>query len=60
MLVKVAQRQFSQGTGVYKRGLYAGSFDPPSQGHVDIIQRGITLVDELHIGIGINNAKKYQ
>ncbi|MGB5272799.1 MAG: pantetheine-phosphate adenylyltransferase, partial [Flavobacteriaceae bacterium] len=34
-------------------------FDPLTLGHYDIIQRGITLFDELVIAIGINAEKKY-
>ena len=41
-----------------KKALYAGSFDPPSSGHLDIIKRGVTLCDKLYVGIGINVHKK--
>lgn len=40
------------------QALYAGSFDPPSNGHLDIITRALSLCDKLYIGIGINTAKK--
>ena len=36
-----------------KRAIFPGSFDPITLGHVDIIERGITLFDELIIAIGI-------
>ncbi len=42
-----------------KRAIFPGSFDPLTLGHYDIIQRGITLFDELIIAIGINAEKKY-
>ncbi|WP_430909434.1 pantetheine-phosphate adenylyltransferase [Maribacter sp. 2-571] len=42
-----------------KRAIFPGSFDPLTLGHFDIIQRGITLFDELVIAIGINAEKKY-
>ena len=42
-----------------KRAIFPGSFDPLTLGHFDIIQRGITLFDELIIAIGINAEKKY-
>ncbi len=42
-----------------KRAIFPGSFDPLTLGHYDIIQRGITLFDELVIAIGINTEKKY-
>ncbi len=37
--------------------LYPGSFDPPTFGHLDIIERGSHLVDHLIVGIGINSEK---
>lgn len=42
-----------------RRAIFPGSFDPLTLGHYDIIQRGITLFDELIIAIGINAEKKY-
>jgi pantetheine-phosphate adenylyltransferase len=38
-------------------GLYAGTFDPPSLGHFDIIQRAATLCSKLYVAIGTNTAK---
>lgn len=38
-------------------GLYPGTFDPITLGHVDIIRRAATLVDRLVIGIAINRDK---
>ncbi len=38
-------------------GLYPGTFDPPTNGHVDIIARAATLVDKLVIGVAINQDK---
>ena len=32
-------------------GLYPGTFDPVTLGHVDIIQRAMALVDRLVIGV---------
>lgn len=42
-----------------KKAIFPGSFDPITLGHVDIINRGITLFDELVIAIGINAEKNY-
>ncbi|MFD0862604.1 pantetheine-phosphate adenylyltransferase [Sungkyunkwania multivorans] len=42
-----------------RRAVFPGSFDPITLGHYDIIERGITLFDELIIAIGINADKKY-
>ncbi len=41
-------------------GLYAGSFDPPTKGHVEIIASASKLLDEVIVGIGVNPEKKYQ
>jgi len=42
-----------------KRAIFPGSFDPLTLGHFDIINRGVTLFDELIIAIGINSEKNY-
>ncbi len=38
-------------------GFYSGSFDPVTHGHMDIIARALTLVDELVVGIGVHHGK---
>ena len=38
-------------------GLYPGTFDPITLGHIDIIQRAAMLVDRLVIGVAINRDK---
>ncbi len=38
-------------------GLYPGTFDPLTLGHLDIIQRAMALVDRLVIGVAINRDK---
>ncbi|WP_028712841.1 pantetheine-phosphate adenylyltransferase [Paracoccus sp. J55] len=38
-------------------GLYPGTFDPITLGHLDIIQRALELVDRLVIGVAINRDK---
>ncbi|MBI1365168.1 MAG: pantetheine-phosphate adenylyltransferase [Alphaproteobacteria bacterium] len=38
-------------------GLYPGTFDPLTLGHIDIIERAVKLVDELVIGVAINRDK---
>lgn len=42
-----------------KRAIFPGSFDPITNGHVDIIERSLPLFDEIIIAIGINAKKKY-
>jgi len=37
--------------------VYAGTFDPPTLGHIDIIRRAIGLADKLVIGVATNSTK---
>ncbi len=41
-----------------RTGFYPGSFDPITNGHIDIIQRSLRMVDKLFIGIGVSASKK--
>lgn len=36
----------------------AGSFDPPSFGHINIIERGLKIFDRIIVAIAVNSAKK--
>ena len=38
-------------------GLYPGTFDPVTLGHLDIIKRAVKLVDHLVLGVAINASK---
>jgi len=38
-------------------GFYAGSFDPPTLGHRDIMARGLALFDRLVVGVGVHPSK---
>lgn len=42
-----------------QKALFPGSFDPPTYGHLNIIERVSKLCNELIVVIAINNAKKY-
>jgi pantetheine-phosphate adenylyltransferase len=37
--------------------IYAGSFDPPTLGHLDVIERATRLFDKLIVAVGANSAK---
>ena len=39
------------------KALYPGTFDPPTNGHVDLIQRGAKLFDHLTVAILVNPVK---
>lgn len=38
--------------------VYAGSFDPPTNGHLWMIRQGASLFDRLIVAVGINPAKR--
>ena len=41
-----------------RHAVYAGSFDPVSLGHKDIIERGARMFERLTVGVGINPEKQ--
>lgn len=42
---------------VERVGLYPGTFDPITRGHVDIIKRAVKMVDRLVLGVATNPSK---
>ena len=41
-----------------KSAIFPGSFDPLTNGHIHLIERGLKIYDEIIVAIGINPAKK--
>ena len=41
-----------------KRAIYPGSFDPFTNGHLDIVRKASALFEEVYIIIGVNSKKK--
>jgi len=41
-----------------KRAIFPGTFDPFTIGHSSVVRRALTFMDEIVIGIGINENKK--
>jgi pantetheine-phosphate adenylyltransferase len=39
-------------------GLYAGSFDPITKGHLAVIRQALKVVDKLHVVVAVNPDKK--
>jgi pantetheine-phosphate adenylyltransferase len=53
---RVSEREAAR-AGLYRIGLYPGTFDPLTNGHLDIIERAGKMVDKLVIGVAINADK---
>lgn len=41
-----------------RRAVFPGQFDPITNGHLDIIRRGVNLFDELIVAVGVNPDKR--
>ena len=41
------------------KAVFAGSFDPPTNGHLDIIKRASTLFEKIDVVVSVNPDKKY-
>jgi len=41
-----------------KKAIYSGTFDPITNGHIDILKRGLKIFDEIIVAVGINASKK--
>ena len=41
------------------KALFAGSFDPPTYGHIDVILRSSKIFTELHVLLAVNKKKSY-
>ncbi|NLK46389.1 MAG: pantetheine-phosphate adenylyltransferase [Treponema sp.] len=41
------------------RAIFAGSFDPPTYGHLNVIERALSLFNEIHVVIAVNKNKQY-
>ena len=41
-----------------KRAVFPGQFDPFTNGHLDVVRRGVELFDELVVAVGINPEKR--
>lgn len=55
---RAAPKRLPGEQGAYRVGLYPGTFDPITRGHIDIIGRAAKLVDKLVIGVAVNAEKK--
>jgi pantetheine-phosphate adenylyltransferase len=47
----------SAAKGRYRVGVYPGTFDPITNGHLDIISRAVKVVDKLIVGVAVNAGK---
>ena len=42
-----------------RRAIYAGSFDPPTEGHLNLVRRGLKLFDEVIVAVAESTSKRY-
>tara|TARA_R110000868_G_scaffold109769_4_gene298055 strand:+ start:1053 stop:1595 length:543 start_codon:yes stop_codon:yes gene_type:complete len=56
-MVRKTQASVQKKTGRYKIGVYPGTFDPMTNGHLDIIGRAAKVVDKLVVGVAVNVGK---
>ncbi len=45
-------------TSAEKIAVYPGSFDPPTEGHLNIIERGLKLFDKIIVAVAVNSSKQ--
>lgn len=49
--------EFKRTMDLKRIAMYPGSFDPVTNGHVDVVKRAVRLFDELVVAVGQNTAK---
>jgi pantetheine-phosphate adenylyltransferase len=42
-----------------KKAIFPGTFDPFTNGHLDIVNRGLKMFDEVVVAIGVNSGKQH-
>jgi pantetheine-phosphate adenylyltransferase len=47
-----------KGVGDMSKAVYPGTFDPPHKGHLDLIQRGSRMFEELIVAVAVNRQKE--
>ena len=53
----MARKPALPANGRYRIGVYPGTFDPVTNGHLDIIGRAVKVVDKLVVGVAVNAGK---
>src|SRR5215813_12629591 len=53
-----SSRSGAVGRAMPRIAFYAGSFDPVTNGHLDVVRQAVMLCDRLIVAIGINPGKK--
>jgi pantetheine-phosphate adenylyltransferase len=56
---RVSVGALSRYAAAMRSAVYAGSFDPPTNGHLWMIERGLEMFDHLVVAIGTNPSKRY-
>ena len=53
----MAKKAATPENGRYRIGVYPGTFDPITNGHIDIISRAVKVLDKLVVGVAVNAGK---
>ena len=56
-MAKTPQAQSGRSNGRYRVAVYPGTFDPITNGHLDIIGRAVKVVDRLVVAVAVNIGK---
>ncbi len=56
-MAKKARTPAFESGGRYRTGVYPGTFDPITNGHLDIISRAVKVVDKLVVAVAVNIGK---
>ena len=49
--------KITSANGLYRVGIYPGTFDPITNGHIDIIGRAVKVIDKLIVAVAVNMGK---
>jgi len=56
-MARKTQTRQKKTSGKYRIGVYPGTFDPVTNGHLDIIGRAAKVVDKLIVAVAVNGGK---
>ena len=55
--IGIQSRKVAKMASMIRLAVYPGSFDPPTLGHLDVIERASVLFDQIVVAVGVNSSK---